>query len=238
MPGGQGGGRVGQRPDQVPLHHGVEGGPGQRAGQRPARRAGRVAVHGADGQPEPGRLGPQGGQHPGGQVQRGDVVSLAGQQQGEESGSRPGVEHPCGRGGQQAAQRAGPGRRLLRPPRAVRLGVVIGSGVVVPELPDLVGDAGGLHAALLLVVPGARRRPGARRGAALVAAGRLSGGQLPLLLDAAETPDHRATTQVTTNMPTMTKPALLMLKSAKNAQNAAGQVVLAGRSGPGTRWCR
>src|ERR1022692_1898623 len=132
----QGGRRVGQGPDQVTLHDSIEVASG---------RAGRVRVHGADVEPEPRRLGLQARQHPGGQVQGGDLIALAGQQQGQEPGACPGVEYLRRGIGQQAPQRAAPCREFLGPLRVVRGRVVVAVRVLVPELPDFLRDAVGRH---------------------------------------------------------------------------------------------
>src|SRR5262249_35090300 len=113
-------------------------------------------------------------------------------------------------GEQRAAQRGGLRRQLLGAPRVVRRRGVVTGPVVVSEPADLLRDVGSRHAwpACPLVVPVARRSVRRRRLAVSHFCSIFPKCQMDM-----------ATAQVTTKIPTMTNPALLMLKVPMKVQN-------------------
>jgi hypothetical protein len=130
-PGGERGTRVGQRPEQVPLDHGVEG-PGRRllGGSLDHLDLEAVAA---------GALG-QALQHPAGQVEGGHPVAEPGRGQRQEPGPGADVQHPAPLAAQEPVQGGVPGGPLGRRPGPVVGGVVVGGRVSVPPGADLVGQ--------------------------------------------------------------------------------------------------
>ena len=135
-PGGQGGARVGQGPQQVPLDHGVE---------RPGRRGLGPRLDHLDLQAVARGRVPQAVQHAGRQVNGGDPVAQPGRGQRQEAGPSADVQHPAPLPGQQPVQGGVPGGPKGRRGGGVAVvgGVVVGGGVRVPVGTDLVGELQG-----------------------------------------------------------------------------------------------